>query len=109
MGKDRPRVLDRSPDIEIPALRVVGRDEIKSARIAIVDAGWIHEAARARRFESLRQLPDGKYAEIRRQGDQAFFLQKADDLCQAAFIGAEKFLLVRRNMRRAPPIRGREF
>src|SRR2546430_248838 len=74
------RVFDGGADIEIFALWVVGRDEVEAARIPVVLARRIHEAAGTGRFESLWKLADVERAEIGRKRDEVVFTQEANHL-----------------------------
>src|SRR2546421_251991 len=76
--QDRPRVFDGRANVEILALRIVSRDEIKARRVLVVNSGSVHEAAGTGGLERLRQLANFKAAEIRRQGDQLVRFQKTD-------------------------------
>src|SRR4029453_9401625 len=81
--QDRTRVLDRGADVEVPALRVVCRDEEKPARILVVDTWRIHEAAGARWLEGLRELTDLERTEIRGKRNQVVRAQELDHLLLA--------------------------
>src|SRR5438876_7140535 len=76
MAEDGPRVLDRGANIKVLRLRIVRRDEIKTGRILVVNAGRIHKTAGTGRLECFRQLPNLKRAKIIGQRDQIVFLQK---------------------------------
>src|SRR6476620_826756 len=76
--QDWPRVFDGRANVEVLTLRIVSRNEIKAARVLIVDAGRIHKAAGAGRFESCGQLADFEMAQISRQRDQLVVPEEAD-------------------------------
>ena len=90
MPQDRSRIFDGGADVEVLRLRIVGRNEIEAGRVLVVNSGRIHEAAGTSRLERFRQLPDLKWAEIIRQGDELMLLQKINHLLFAAFIGFQK-------------------
>ena len=99
MSEDRPRVLDRGANIKVLRLRIVRRDEIKTGRVLVVNAGRIHETAGTGWFECLRQLPDLKRAKIFGQRDQIVFFQEIDHLLLATLVGFQERGLVGRNVR----------
>src|SRR5262245_12659889 len=76
--EDWARVLDRGAYVEVPALRVVRRDEEEPTRVLVVDTRRVHEATGTRRFERFRKLSDLERAEIGRKSDQVSRLQELD-------------------------------
>ena len=98
VSENRTRIFDCRANVKILRFRIVGRDEIEAGRILVVNAGRIHEAARAGRLERFRQLPNLKRPEIIRQGDKIVFLQEADHFCFAAFVRFEEGFLIGRNV-----------
>src|SRR5207248_6053899 len=76
--QDRSWVFDGRANVEILALRIVSRDEIKTRRVLVVNARRIHEAAGTRRLERFGQLANFKAAKIRRQRDQLVLFQETD-------------------------------
>src|ERR1700738_1500760 len=94
MAENRPRVFNGRADIEVFALRIVSGNEIETARVLVVNAGRIHEAAGAGWLERLGQLPDFKVTEIRREGDQLVLFEEADHFRLATFVGFQKIVLI---------------
>src|SRR5258708_7278250 len=92
MPEDRTWVLDGRANVEVVALRVVGRDEEETAIVGVVDARRVHESPRTGRLECLGELPDLERTEIRRQGHQILCLEKIDHLLLAAFVCGKKGL-----------------
>src|SRR5690348_3748615 len=92
--EDRARVLDGGRNVEVPALRIVDRDEVEAAGIPVIDARRVHEAARAGRFERLRQLPNEELAQVGRDRDKLVGPKKCDDLIQPRLIGRQKLRLI---------------
>ena len=105
VSQDRPRVLDGGADVEVRALRIVGRDEVEAFGIGVVDPRRIHEAAGARRLESRRELPDREVPEILRQRQKIFLPEEADHLVLAALVRLEELALVLRDHLAAGGIR----
>src|SRR5437879_1138991 len=99
MSEDGPRVLDRGANIKVLRLRIVRRDEIKTGRVLVVNAGRIHETAGVGWLECFRQLPNLKRAEVIGQRYQIVFLQEIDHLLLATFVGFQERGLVGRNVR----------
>src|ERR1043166_8784566 len=95
--EDRPWVFNRRADVKILRLRVVSRDEKEARWIFVVNAGRIHEATGAGRFERLRQLSNLKRAKVTWQRHKIMFLQEADHFCLAAFVRFQKRFLIRRD------------
>ena len=106
--EDGPRILDGGADVEVPALRIVGGDEVEALRVLVVEPGRIHEAARRGRLERLGQLTDRERAQPRRQRDQPVVLQELDHLLLAGLIRGQEGLLIGRNALRPRRIRRRE-
>src|SRR6266545_3549899 len=98
MAENRSRVFDRRANIEVAALRIIGRDEIEAGWILIVNAGRIHETAGAGRLESFGKLPNFKPADVRRQRYEFVVEQERNYLVLAPFISFEKVLLIFRNL-----------
>ena len=92
--RNRPRVFDRGADIKILRLRVVGRNEIKTGRIFVVKAGWIHEAAGAGRLECFGQLPNLEAAKVIGHRHELMFFQETDHLLLAAFVSLQERRLI---------------
>ena len=84
--KDWPRIFNRCANIKIFRFPIVGRNEIETGRVFVVNAGRIHEAARAGWLKSFGQLPNLKRAKIIRQRHEIMLLQEADHFCLAAFV-----------------------
>src|SRR5438876_9272616 len=84
--KGRPRIFNRGANVKIFRFRFVSWNEIETGGIFVVNAGWIHEAARAGWLKSFGQLPNLKRAEIIRQRHEIMLLQEADHFCLAAFV-----------------------
>ena len=101
MPKDWSRVFNRGADIKIFRLRIVSRNEEETARILIVNTGWIHETAGTRWFKCFWQLSNLERAKIIGQRHEIVFLQKADHFLLAALIGFQERCLIRRNVRAA--------
>ena len=101
VSNERPWILDRRADVEVPALRVVGRDEIESARVGVVDSRRIHEPAGTRGLECLGQLTDLEPADVFRDRDQPIGPQEVGDLHEPRFVRPQKVRLVRGDARRA--------
>src|SRR5207302_2450099 len=98
VAEDRPRILDRGPDIEIAAGRTVRRYEIEPLRIAIVEPRRIHETTRRRRLEGFGKLANREWPEIGRQRHQPPLLEKIDHLFLARLVRSEKGLLIGGNV-----------
>ena len=64
MPENRARIFDRGADVKVLRLRIVGRNEIETGRVLVVNTGRIHETAGAGRLERVRQLSNLKRAEI---------------------------------------------
>src|SRR5437667_97580 len=60
VSQDRPGILDGGADIEVGAPGFIGRNEVETAGIGVVEARGVHETARAGRLERRRQLADGE-------------------------------------------------
>ena len=58
MPEDRPRILNRSSDVEILTLRIVSGNEVEAAWIFVIDAGRVHETTRTGGLEGLGSLAD---------------------------------------------------
>src|SRR6266480_6543372 len=99
--KNRPRIFDRSAQVKILRLGIVGWNEEKPDRILVVNPRWIHEAAWAGRLERFRQLPNLKLPEVIRQSDKLMRFQEIDHLGFAAFIRFQERLLIGWNTFRA--------
>src|SRR5262245_53966613 len=84
--EDGAGILDGGAEVEVPALRVVGGDEIEARGVLVVEARRVHEAARARRLERLRQLPDLEGAQVRRDGDEVVRREEVGDLAQPSLV-----------------------
>src|SRR5207248_10046998 len=78
--KNRPRIFDRSAQVKILRLGIVGRNEEKPDRILVVHPRWSHEAARAGRFERFPQLTNLKLPEVIRQTDKLMRFPEIDHL-----------------------------
>src|SRR5882724_13205872 len=91
--KNRPRIFDRSAQVKVLRLRIVGGNKKEPDRVFIVNPRWIHETARASRLERFRQLPNLKLPEVIRQSDKLMRFQEIDYLCFAAFIRLQECLL----------------
>src|SRR5437667_11118278 len=98
MAQDRPRVLSGGAKVKVFRLRVVSGNEIETTVVFIVNAGRIHKAARTRRFECFRELPDFKSTEIRRQGYEMISFQEVNHLGLAAFISFQEGGLIFRHI-----------
>src|SRR5438045_9740044 len=58
MTKHRSRIFNRRANVKVLRLRIVGRNEIETGRIFVINTGRIHEAAGTRRLERFGELPD---------------------------------------------------
>ena len=94
MTKDRARIFDRRANIKIPALRIVGGNEIEAARVFVVNTGRVHESARAGRLERCGQLANFKPSQIWRKRDQVILFQVSNHLGFATFISFKKVVLI---------------
>ena len=108
MAEDRPRVLDGGADVEVAALRVVRGDEEEAARVLVVDARRVHEAAGARRLEGLGQLADLERPDVRRDRDELIRLQEVDHLPLTRLVRRQELRLILRHVRGARRIRASE-
>src|SRR6266478_9526640 len=99
--KDWPGVFNRCANIEILRVWIVRRNKKEPGWIFIVNAGGIHEAARAGGLERLGQLSNLKRPEVIRQRDKIVVLQKTDHFCLATFVRFQERALVRRDVRGA--------
>src|SRR5207247_2357077 len=77
-------------------------------RVRVVDARWVHEAARARRLECLGELADLESPDVRRNRDEAVRSEEVGDLLETRLVGGEKVRLIRRDACRARRIGRRE-
>src|SRR6266536_5008369 len=94
VAEDGPRIFDGGADVEVAALRVVGRDEKESAVVGIVDARRVHEAAGTRRLERLRKLANEKRSDVIGNRDQPLLFEELDHFLFAALIRLERSLLI---------------
>ena len=86
VSEDWPRVFNRCANVKVLRLRIVSRDEKKAGWIFVVNAGRIHETARAGRLKRLGQLPNLKWTKVIRQRHKIVLFQEADHFCLAAFV-----------------------
>src|SRR5215469_9951814 len=98
MAQDGARIFDRRANVEVVALRVIGWDEIETARILVIDTGRIHEAAGRGRLERFGKLADFEGTDIRGDRDQPVRLQEVDDLREPRLVRGKKLRLVLRNV-----------
>src|SRR3954468_9333627 len=98
MAENWSGIFDRRADVEIFRFRIVGWDEVKAGRIFVVNAGWIHETARARRLECFGQVSNFKFAKTIRQTNELMILEKFDHLRLPTLIRFQERGLNRRNV-----------
>src|SRR5436189_5621010 len=98
MTEDGPRIFDGRSDIKVLARRIVGGNEIEAARIFVVNAGSVHEAAGTGWFERLRQLPNFKFTQVRRKRHKLFVFQETDHLDLTTLIRLQNYGLVLGNV-----------
>src|SRR5258705_12333641 len=93
VAEDRPWVFYRGANVKVFACRVVRRNEIETARVFVVNAGCVHEAAGTGWLKRLRQLANFKPAQVRRQRDKMIRIKKSNHLHLAALICFQKNFL----------------
>src|SRR5260370_22733034 len=98
VSEDGTRIFDGSANVEVPAVRVVGRDEVKTAVVGIEDSWRIHETAGTGRLERLRKLANEKRPDVIGNRDQAFVFEELHHLLFTALIGLQKCLLISRDV-----------
>src|SRR5207245_5761129 len=86
VAQNRPRIFDRRADVKILGVGVVSQNKKESHRVFVINAGGIHETARTRRLERVRQLSNLKWSEVIRDGDELMFLQEIDHLSLTIFV-----------------------
>src|SRR4030095_8997595 len=94
MPENGPRVLYCGADVKVFALRIVSRDEIKTARVFVIDAGRVHETTRTGGLEGFWKLPDIKRADVIRNRDQPIRFQEVDHFLLTTFIRLQERLLI---------------
>src|SRR5688572_8560921 len=94
MAQDRPRIFDGSANVEIFRFRVVGRDEIKTAVVLVINSRGIHEAPGTGWFEGLRKLPNRERPNMRRHRYQPVVLEEANHLGLTTLISLQESILI---------------
>src|SRR4030095_1124384 len=88
-------VFNSRSDVEVLALGVVSGNEVKTARVFVIDAGRVHKTTRTGWLEGFRKLPDIKRTEVIRNRNQPMRLQEVDHFFLTTFVGLQECLLVR--------------
>ena len=108
MTKDRPRIFNRSPDIEVLRLRIVSWNEKEAARVFVIKTWRIHKSTGTRRFKRFRQLPNFEPTQILRNRYQLMFLEKIYHLLFPAFVSFQEGRLIGWNFPGASGVRIRQ-
>jgi hypothetical protein len=94
MAQDRSWIFYCRPDVEVSRLRIISRDEIETARVFVINARRIHEAAGTGRLECFGKLTNREWPQVIRNRNQLVRLKEIDHLLLTAFVSFEEGLLV---------------
>src|SRR4030095_12640483 len=94
MPENGPRVLYCGADVKVFALRIVSRDEVKTARVFVIDAGRVHETTGTGGLEGFWKLPDIKRSDVIRNRDQPIRFQEVDHFLLTTFVRLQERLLI---------------